>query len=619
MNLPLNPHNTALESVTPAGADRRFQIFGHWRRRIEHWRFGQKMALGYALAIATGAFGSLAGIVVADYFQGQSIVQLHESSTQVRLLGDLRSSLQAARLAIDEATDDELTPSQRQAFRQEAIASMQRVGNLSNELAIYLQQQPKWLADRPDRLLALVNNSVAQLQHYADHQLGFTGSQRVQSPIDRAEAEALEWQSLAMADRNLARLLVTAHNQAAQAEALLEDAQGIEKGIVIGSLLVSAVLAGAVAVRVTQKIVNPLVRAAAVAQGAAETGDFSQRVGLTTADEVGLLARSLDTLIERVAERNQELEDSAELARAQAKTLYTTLMDLRRTQAQLVQTEKMSLLGQVVAGVAHEINNPTSFIYGNLIHITAGLNNLLALLALYEAGQSPTSPDVQELAEQLDLEFLREDLPRLMASMRAGAERIRAIVLSLRLFARLDEAEVKAIDLHQSIDSVLTILSSRLCAQADRPAITLTLDYGPLPLLECYAGQLNQVLMHLLTNALDAIDDGFRQRPDRPLELRIITHQRDADWIVLAISDTGIGIPTEVQSRIFDLFYTTKPIGKGSGMGLAIAHQVITEKHGGSIACESSDRGTTFSIALPIRLVAAGGQDAASQPNRSTA
>ena len=501
----------------------------------------------------------------------------------------------------------------------EAIASMQRVGNLSNELAIYLQQQPKWLADRPDRLLALVNNSVAQLQHYADHQLGFTGSQRVQSPIDRAEAEALEWQSLAMADRNLARLLVTAHNQAAQAEALLEDAQGIEKGIVIGSLLVSAVLAGAVAVRVTQKIVNPLVRAAAVAQGAAETGDFSQRVGLTTADEVGLLARSLDTLIERVAERNQELEDSAELARAQAKTLYTTLMDLRRTQAQLVQTEKMSLLGQVVAGVAHEINNPTSFIYGNLIHITAGLNNLLALLALYEAGQSPTSPDVQELAEQLDLEFLREDLPRLMASMRAGAERIRAIVLSLRLFARLDEAEVKAIDLHQSIDSVLTILSSRLCAQADRPAITLTLDYGPLPLLECYAGQLNQVLMHLLTNALDAIDDGFRQRPDRPLELRITTQQRDADWIVLAISDTGIGIPTEVQSRIFDLFYTTKPIGKGSGMGLAIAHQVITEKHGGSIACESSDRGTTFSIALPIRLVAAGGQDAASQPNRSTA
>ncbi|WP_393010120.1 sensor histidine kinase [Limnothrix redekei] len=587
----------------------RSRWIGYWQQRISNWHFSQKIALGYVLAIATGVVGSLAGIALADHFQGRGVAQLHDATTQVQLLSDLRSNLQAARLAIDEAGDDEIPAAQRQLFQQDAIAAIQAARDLANELTAYLKQNPQWLADRPDRLLHLANQSVADLQEYANQQVLMQQANEANQSAAQKEAkeaaEALEWKALAGADRTLARLVTTAHGQAEQAEVLLEEAQGLEKGIVILSLLLSAAVAGVIAMRVTRAIVNPLVRAATVAQGVAETGDFSQRVGITSQDEVGSLAQALDTLIERVAERNQELADAADLASSQARTLYRTLMDLRRTQAQLIQTEKMSLLGQVVAGVAHEINNPTSFIYGNLIHVTEGVSHLLELLTLYEAGHGPHSPEIRSLVEQLDLEFVREDLPQLMASMRSGAERIRAIVLSLRLFARLDEAEVKAINLPQSLDSVLTILGSRLCAQAHRPAIVVQLDYGPLPPIECYAGQLNQVLMHILTNAIDAIDEAFRQRPDRPLTLKLATRTLDPDWVSLAITDSGLGIPVSEQSRIFELFYTTKPVGKGSGMGLAIAQQVIVEKHGGTIDCESGNWGTTFTLKLPVRLAIA--------------
>lgn len=573
-----------------------------WQQRISNWHFGQKIALGYVLAIATGVTGSLVGIVVADYFQGRGVVQLHEAIAQVQLLSGLRIRLQAARLAIDEASDSEWSLERRQLFQQEAIAAIHQANALADDLAKYLKQNPQWLADRPDRLLAIADQSVADLQRYADQRMK-PGQTPLASPPGREmEAETLEWEVLAAADQALARLVAIAHSQAEQAEVVLEDAQGLEKGIVIVSLLLSALVAGVIAMRVTRAIVHPLVRAATVAQSVAETGDFSQRVGLTSQDEVGSLAQALDTLIERVAERNQELADAAELASAQAKTLYRTLTDLRRTQAQLIQTEKMSLLGQVVAGVAHEINNPTSFIYGNLAYVTEGVSHLLELLTLYEAGKTPRSPEVRRLIEQLDLDFVRDDLPQLIASMRLGAERIRAIVLSLRLFARLDEAEVKSIDLPQSIESVLTILGSRLGAQANRPAISVALDYRDLPPIEYHAGQLNQVFMHLITNAIDAMDEAYCRHPDRPLILKITAQATEPGWISLAIADCGLGIPVAAQDRLFELFYTTKPIGKGSGMGLAIAHQVIVEKHGGSIDYESSDQGTTFTLRLPVTL-----------------
>lgn len=285
--------------------------------------------------------------------------------------------------------------------------------------------------------------------------------------------------------------------------------------------------------------------------------------------------------------------------------LEHALDKLRQAQSQLIQTEKMSSLGQLVAGVAHEINNPISFIHGNLEYTDQYTQELLQILTLYQRAYPHPSPEIQEAAEAYDFNFLREDLPKTLSSMRVGTERIRQIVLSLRNFSRLDEAEMKRVNLHEGIDSALMILQNRLEPENAALNIVVQKDYSVLPLVECFAGLLNQVFMNLLNNAIDALEQSNQrssQAPSTPGVIKITLRRLNEDQVLVEISDNGLGMTADVRQKIFNPFFTTKPLGKGTGLGLSISYQIVVEKHKGQLECTSTPgQGTTFSITLPIR------------------
>lgn len=295
-----------------------------------------------------------------------------------------------------------------------------------------------------------------------------------------------------------------------------------------------------------------------------------------------------------------ELENSQSVLASRSEELEITLQNLQAMQAKMLQSEKMSALGQIVAGVAHEINNPVNFIHANISYLKEYSEDALQLIKLYQSYFPNPPSEIQTLEDEIDLEFLQADSTKILQSMKFGTERIRAIVLSLRNFSRFDEAELKAVDVHQGIDSTLLILMHRLKATLNRPEIVVVKNYGILPTVECYAGQLNQVFINILTNAIDALEivDASQNSPQITIRTSVI----DSNWIEIAIADTGAGIPESIQSQIFNPFFTTKPVGKGTGMGLAISYQIVCEKHGGKLDCFSTiGKGTEFRIQIPIQ------------------
>ena len=321
---------------------------------------------------------------------------------------------------------------------------------------------------------------------------------------------------------------------------------------------------------------------------------------------------------------------AATTAQTKATELEVAMRELQQTQAQLVQSEKMSSLGQLVAGVAHEINNPLNFIQGNLIHANEYVEDLLSLIQLYQEFYPDSSPEIQAATEAIDLEFIQEDLPKLVNSMKMGAERIHQIVMSLRNFSRAEQSDMKWVDIHEGLDNTLLILSHRLKAKATHPSIEIVKEYGNLPLVQCYPGQLNQVFMNILSNAIDAIDEYNKQRiyykdadaPDfangtltltrsltsrlediqnNPSTIRICTEVNDTNWVIIRIIDNGPGMTEEVCRRLFDPFFTTKPVGQGTGLGMSISYQIVVEKHGGQLQCISEPgQGAEFLIYIPI-------------------
>ena len=318
-----------------------------------------------------------------------------------------------------------------------------------------------------------------------------------------------------------------------------------------------------------------------------------------------LYARAEQNALKAQAEA-QKLSASEAQLKQQAQNLQQAIQELKSLQIQLVQSEKMSSLGQLVAGVAHEINNPVNFIHGNLSYVETYAQDLLSLVHLYQKQYPNPDPKIQKKTRAIDLEFLEADLDKVLESMKIGTDRIRQIVLSLRNFSRMDEADFKQVDIHGGIDSTLMILQHRLKARPDRLAIEITRDYGDLPLVACYPGQLNQVFMNLVTNAIDSLEEAQEAQisPDaeeRVGHITIRTTQVDHQWVEIRIADNGPGVPEAVRKRMFDPFFTTKPTGKGTGMGLSISYQIIVEKHRGHIACHSTPgQGTEFSIQIPI-------------------
>jgi PAS domain S-box-containing protein len=330
-------------------------------------------------------------------------------------------------------------------------------------------------------------------------------------------------------------------------------------------------------------------------------------------DEIHLMqaiANQLEIAINQ-AELYEETRQKARVAQAQSRQLQKTLRELQQTQSQLIQSEKMSSLGQLVAGIAHEINNPVNFIFGNLIHAELYTNNLMQLINLYQQHYPQPPQTIQDAIDAMELDFLIEDLPNLMNSMKVGSQRIEEIVRSLRTFSRLDESDMKSIDIHAGIDSTLLILNSRLKNRNDYPTIQVIKEYGDIPQVQCYAGQLNQVLMNLLNNAIDALEDAMQQgkwtKEKTELgefpQIKIRTVFPDEhDRVLLKIMDNGCGISKSIQEHIFDPFFTTKPVGRGTGLGLAICYKIVVEKHKGSLRCISTvGEGSEFIIEIPLR------------------
>lgn len=333
--------------------------------------------------------------------------------------------------------------------------------------------------------------------------------------------------------------------------------------------------------------------------------------------------------------RTQEIEKIAREKTEQSQQLKTALEELQQTQSQLIHTEKMSSLGQLVAGVAHEINNPINFIYGNLSHADQYVQDLIKLIKLYDRLYQSPLPEIEAYREDIDFNFLIDDIPKLLNSMKVGADRIRELVLSLRNFSRLDESEIKLVDLHEGIESTLMILQNRLKPTGSFPAIDVIKNYENLPLVECYSGKLNQVFMNLLANAIDALkstpitqktqsspkllthsfvnfglqtsesflNNSLNESNSKFVpKITISTEVAENDCVRVKIADNGSGMKEEIKKNIFNPFFTTKPVGQGTGLGLSISYQIVVESHKGKLSCHSIlGEGTEFCIEIPIR------------------
>ncbi len=351
-----------------------------------------------------------------------------------------------------------------------------------------------------------------------------------------------------------------------------------------------------------------------------EHDDLEKRVAERTAD----LTKALELLQQEITERKRteaalresktRLKKQAEQLESETRHAKSLLQELQRTHAQLIQTEKMSSLGQLIAGVAHEINNPVGFIYSNVDYASCYVKDLIRLVELYNFHYPQPVYQIQAERKAIDLDFLMVDLPKLLSSMKVGATRIRQVVLSLQNFLRAEQAKMKPVDIHQGLDSSLLLLQHRLKGTSDRPEITIFKRYGLLPLVECFAGQINQVFMNLLTNAVDVLEVSANvQESPRCITITTAVEEISTEHpgmsssekiphVVIRIADNGPGMTEEVCRRLFDPFFTTKPVGKGTGLGLSISYHIVVDRHGGQLTCSSElGKGAEFSLAIPIR------------------
>jgi signal transduction histidine kinase len=599
---------------------------------LDRLKVGQKIALGYALSLGIAIAGIGIGVVFSHRYDQRAKLLTEDAVAELDGISQLKiKAIQTYRA--HDALLRELPPEEwlkKVAFLQVQLTAFQEKWQLLKA------EQPEAESVEPDPLDDSFENEeeqavIAQIlstykgapEAYTQAlqqeltQLGSNPSPEAIAQFRNNLAQLSRTDLTAKIDRlpeDIAPLLKLVRQEYQDAKDMHAFTDRLRLWIIFGSITGATAIATFFAGLTTRAIARPIQSLTQVTQAALATSDFKMQAAVTTKDEIGVLASSFNQLIasvenllqqqqqyshkleEKVAERTQELSD-------RNLQLQDLLVELNQTQTQMVQQEKMSALGQMVAGVAHEINNPVNFIHGNLTHVQQYAEDLQNLIARYQQHYPDPPEALRSHLEDLDLIFLTEDLAKVINSMKVGTARIRDIVLSLRNFSRLDETGYKAIDLHEGIDNTLMILQHRLKGTPDRPEIQVIKEYGALPPVECYAGQINQVFMNLLANAIDALEDANHERrlagvKDYPNTIWIHT-TAIATGVQVAIADNGGGIPVAVQGKLFDPFFTTKPVGKGTGLGLSISHQIITEKHGGRLWCDSTPgEGTKFVIEL---------------------
>ncbi len=575
-------------TILPLGATRWFAQI------INSLSIGNKIKFGYAIALGVGILGTTIGLIVGDRYQQQALKQEENAFKEINLLHRLQASILQTRThqqqLIPLVVSSELYKEEYAHITDKHAPEIEQIWL---ELQTYIKTADYVKEKHTDNIPQLLQTYNSVPQTYLQ-QLAILLNQLDLSPLTEEKIAIAQQRLLKFTNSELAlkfdgisddlrEVVDAAYEDLKAATNEFQAAEQLRIKIIAGSILLSAAIATLLALFTSRAIIHPVKALTNMAQRAIKESNFDLQTPVTTTDEIGILGDAFNQLLQQVKSLLEEQKAAA-------------LRQQKLQEAQLVQSEKMSSLGRMVAGVAHEINNPVNFIYGNLEPAIQHVEDLLELLRIYHQ-EIPNPPlEVEEYATEIDVEFVEEDLPKVLQSMKFGADRVRQIVLSLKNFSRLEEAEAHAVNLHECIDSTLLILNNRI-----KKGITVECNYGDIPSIEGFAGSLYQVFMNILNNALDALD--AKQNPQNSPKIAIATERLDNNWVVVRIADNGSGIAPEDRAKIFETFFTTKPRGVGTGMGLSISYQIVVEKHGGQLSCKSEvGSGTEFIIYLPIRL-----------------